>query len=146
MKALDEIKIVKMVESVAVGTSAVSGYIDTKGYSDLTVVFNGATAATGGLPSAMKLQHGDTTSAFTDITGAVGGTAATGGFIIPTPNTSAGEINEFRVGLLGKKRYVNFTVTGTATTRVCTVLGILSRPEVVDTTATTTGVSVLVTV
>lgn len=146
MKAADEVKFVNMVQTVALGTDAVSGYVDTKGFSDLTVLLNGVTAAAGDVMTTLKLQHGDTTSAFTDISGAVGGTDATGGFIIPAPNTSTGDIIGFRVGLKGKKRYVNISMVGDATTRNTTVLGVLSRPEIVGTAAADLGLTTLVKV
>lgn len=142
MHALQGCKFVKMVESVALGTDSTTGRVDTKGWDYLTVLLNAVTAAAGDVMTTLKLGEGDTTSAFTDIAGAVGGTS----FTIPVPNTSAGDIVKFDVDLKARKRYVQLTMVGDATTRVTTVLGILSRGEIAPQTVTEAGVTTWVKV
>lgn len=125
-------KAVIMVAPQTIGTTAVSGYVDTLGYDYLTVDYIGATAVATDVLTALKLQTGDTTSAFTDLTGAVGGTS----FDIPAPNTSTPDVIRFQVDCKTKKRYVNISITGDATTRTTAVLGVLSRAaEMPDTDA-----------
>lgn len=136
MYELQNAKIAQMVSPQTVGTSAVSGYVDTLGWDALTVMYVGAAVATGGVPGTLKLQEGDTTSAFTDVSGTVGGTA----FTIPTPNTSTGDNVLFHLNLVNnRKRYINATVTGTATTRNTSIVAVLSRGAVTPTSATTAG-------
>lgn len=140
MIEIQNTKAVQLVAPQTIGTTAVSGYVDTLGYDHLRVYYIGAAVATGALMSALKLQEGDTTTAFTDISGAVGGTAATGGFIIPTPTTSATDNIVFDVNLANaRKRYVNISITGTATTRTTAVLGVLGRAAVTPNTDTLAG-------
>jgi len=136
MYELQNAKVAQMVAPQTVGTSAVSGYVDTLGYDALTVMYIGAAVATGGVPGTLKLQEGDTTSAFTDISGTLGGTS----FTIPTPNTSTGDNVLFHVNLAnGRKRYINATVTGTATTRTTNIQAVLTRAQVSPTSATLAG-------
>lgn len=136
MHHLQNCKVAQMVAPQTVGTSAVSGYVDTLGWDDLTVMYVGGPVATGGVPGTLKLQEGDTTAAFTDISGTVGGTS----FTIPTPNTSTGDNVLFHVNLANnRKRYINATVTGTATTRTTNVVAVLSRGAVTPTSAATAG-------
>ncbi len=142
MHALQQTKFVKMIESVALGTDSTTGRVDTKGWDYLTVLLNAVTAAAGDVMTTLKLGEGDTTSAFTDITGAVGGTS----FSIPAPNTSAGDFIKFDVDLKARQRYIQLTVVGDATTRVTTVIGILSRGERAPTSTAEAGVTTWVKV
>ena len=145
MIGIQDTKAVQLVAPQTIGTTAVSGYVDTLGYDHLRVYYIGAAVATGALMSALKLQEGDTTSAFTDISGAVGGTAATGGFIITTPTTSAPDNIIFDVNLAkARKRYVNISITGTATTRTTAVLGVLGRAAVTPDTDAELGAAEVV--
>lgn len=119
-------KVAVMVEPQTIGTTAVSGYVDTLGYNHARILYVGGPVATGGVPGTLKLREGDTTSSFTDISGAVGGTD----FTITTPNTSNGDVIAFDVDLRKPRdRYIALTVTGTATTRTTSAIAILSRAE-----------------
>jgi len=113
-----------------IATSATHSHeIDTLGYkyASIDVCFEKVAAA--GTNSAValvcKLQHGDTTSSFSDLTGYVGGTSYT----IPTPaNTSADTVVRFDVDLRGKRRYLRVQATGNATGSVYSVAR-LGKPE-----------------
>lgn len=130
-----------VINPQSIGTSAVSGYVDTLGFDYVTIDYVGASVAAGGKPAALKIGHGDTTSAFTDISGGVGGTD----FTIPTPNTSTGDVVTFFIdknkGPI--KRYVSLSTTGTATARIAGGVAHLSRAKETpynDATANTTRV------
>lgn len=113
-----------------IATSATHSHeIDTLGfkYASIDVCFEKVAAA--GTNSAValvcKLQHGDTTSSYSDLTGYVGGTS----FTIPTPaNTSADTVVRFDVDLRGRRRYLKVMATGNATGSVYSVAR-LGKPE-----------------
>lgn len=110
-----------MVKPQTIGTTAVSGYIDTLGYDHLRVLYIGDTAVSTDVITTLKLSEGKLTSAFTDISG--GAPSA-----IPAPNTSTGDIIIFDVNLNAPRdRYVAINIVGDATTRLTSVVGILSR-------------------
>jgi hypothetical protein len=118
-----------MVLPVALGTDAVTGVVDTLGADYVTVKLIRQTSAAADIATTMKLSHGDTTSAYTDITNAVGGTNAAGGFIIPAGNTNTGDILAFFLdrNKVGLKRHVQITLVGDATTCITTVIAELER-------------------
>jgi hypothetical protein len=88
----------------------------------------------------LKLQHGDSTSSYSDLTGYVGGTS----FTIPTPaNTTSDVVVRFDVDLRGKKRYLKVVATGNATGSVYSVAR-LGKPEDGPDTATEKGASVAI--
>jgi hypothetical protein len=113
-----------------IATSATHSHeIDTLGYkyASIDVCFEKVAAA--GTNSAValvcKLQHGDTTSSYADLTGYVGGTS----FTIPTPaNTTADTVVRLDVDLRGRKRYLKVLATGNATGSVYSVAR-LGKPE-----------------
>jgi hypothetical protein len=110
-----------MLVPQSIGTTAVSGYVDTLGYDHARIMYIGDTAASGDVLTVLKLSEGDTTSAFTDITGGAPGT-------IPVPNTSTGDITIFDVNLnKPRKRYIALNITGDATARLTSAVAILSR-------------------
>ena len=136
-------KVAQMVAPQTIGTTTVSGYVDTLGYDHLRVYYLGATAVASDVITALKLQEGDTTSAFTDIAAALGGTA----FTIPVPNTSTPDTTIFDVPLhQGRKRYVNISITGDATVRTTSVIGVLGRAAVSPTSDTLAGAALIVNV
>ncbi|MEY2712193.1 MAG: hypothetical protein RL005_415 [Planctomycetota bacterium] len=144
---MNRIENTKTVASLSddIATSAThSMEIDTLGFrvASIDVAFEKVAAA--GTNSAValvcKLQHGDTTSAYSDLTGFVGGTS----FTIPTPaNTSADTVVRFDVDLRGKKRYLKVLATGNATGSVYSVAR-LGKPEDGPDTASEKGASVAV--
>ena len=142
MVQIQDTKVVQLVAPQTIGTTAVSGYVDTLGYDHLRVYYIGATAVSTDTITALKLQEGDTTSAFTDISGAVGGTS----FTIPVPNTSTPDTTVFDVSMARtlRKRYINISITGDATTRTTSVIGILERAAVSPDTDTLCGAAEIV--
>lgn len=95
--------------------------IDTLGfsYASIDVIFEPVVAAgtASAVAIACKLQHGDTTASYSDVTGFVGGTS----FTIPTPgNTGDTNVVRFNVDMRGKKRYLNVVATPQAASVVCT--------------------------
>ena len=131
-----------MVLPQAIGTDSVTGRVDCKGWDYCSIDVIADTAAAGDVMTTLKIGQGDTTSAFTDISGAIGGTD----FTIPAPNTSTGDIMSFEVDTRVKQRYLQLTMVGDATTRLTTVVATLSRGEQPPTSATNRGVTTLVQV
>jgi hypothetical protein len=71
----------------------------------------------------------------------VGGTS----FDIPAPNTSTPDTVVFDVNLAkARKRYVNISITGDATTRTTSVIGVLGRAAVSPDTDTLAGAKEIV--
>lgn len=101
----------KVVISPASLTSAgtASGWVDTLGYSEAAIDFLiGAQAATATNPVVLKLSEGDSTTAFTAITGLVGD--ATDGFVIP-PTDTAASVVRMNLDLRKRKRYLSADFT-----------------------------------
>lgn len=133
-----------MIAPVSVGTSAVTGYVDTLGADEIIVDVYGATDAAADVFSSLKLQDGATTTAFTDLTGAIGGTS----FSIPAPNTSTPDIIRFhisRVKTPALRRYVNCSLACT-TGRIVNVVAHMGRLGQTPDTATEEGVTTFVQV
>lgn len=114
-----------MVLPQSIGTTEVTGTLDTLGGDYVSVYYVGDTAAAGDVLTTLKLSHGDTTSAYTDITNAVGGTT----FTIPAPNASTGDIIKFVLdrNKVQLKRHLKISIVGDATARLTTVIAELSR-------------------
>lgn len=144
MNRIENTKTLASLSDDITSSATHSHEIDTLGYkyASIDVCFEKVAAA--GTNSAValvcKLQHGDTTSSYADLTGYVGGTS----FTIPTPaNTSADTVVRFDVDMRGKRRYLRVQATGQATGSVYTVAR-LGKPEDGPDTATKKGVSVAV--
>jgi hypothetical protein len=144
MNRLENTKTLASLSDDITSSATHSHEIDTLGfkYASIDVAFEKVAAA--GTNSAValvcKLQHGDTTSAYADISGYVGGTS----FTIPTPaNTSSDVVVRFDVDLRGKKRYLKVVATGNATGSVYSVAR-LGKPEDGPDTATEKGASVAI--
>lgn len=116
------------------------GYVDTLGYDFLTLDVVATTAdVVSNSPSVLKLQEGDTTSSFSDIVGARGGTD----FTIPNALTSATNNYKFNLDLRARKRYVQVVVSP-RTTQSITVVANLGRAEQSPITATKANALTLV--
>jgi hypothetical protein len=129
MNSLETTKTLASLSDDITSSATHSHEIDTLGYkyASIDVCFEKVAAA--GTNSAValvcKLQHGDTTSSYSDLTGYVGGTS----FTIPTPaNTSADTVVRFDVDLRGRRRYLRVQATGQATGSVYSVAR-LGKPE-----------------
>jgi hypothetical protein len=154
MIALGNSKYFELVPPQALATNVTAqtntaNYGDMTGYDMLTVIASlGVAGATSQLPTVLKLQHSDDTTAsnFADITGFVGGTS----FTIPTAQvTGVTSITSpfavMNVPWQGKKKYVRVQVTAnTSATNLCHIIGIASRAEVAPLTAAQANVGVLV--
>ena len=89
---------------------------------------------------ALKLQQGDTTSSYADVSGYVGGTD----FTVPTPDdTNSTSVVRFNVDMRGKKRYLNVYATPNAASPVVSVAR-LGKPEEAPVAAAAAGVDVFV--
>ena len=107
--------------------------VDTKGFGAAQfVVTPGSGGAATNAISVLKIEEGDTTSSFSNVTGYVGGTNAAGGFTIPaniaTAATSA-QPYVLNVDLLGRKRYLKLSVSP-STTQVIGAVVSLGRAAV----------------
>lgn len=95
-----------------------SGYIDTvvnggrARHASICLVGNSSDAVTD-KPSVMKFQQSDdtVTTNFADITGFVGGTS----FTVGSQLTSASNVHQFEMDLIGRKRYIKGLVSPTTT-------------------------------
>ena len=118
--------------------------IDTLGYdyASIDVVFEAATATSAAVALALKLQHGDTTASYNDLTAFVGG--GSGGFTIPTSSlTGASNVVRFNVDMRGKRRYLNLAATPSQASVVCSVAR-LGKAEVGPANASEAGVAAVV--
>ena len=98
---------IKPQSLTAAGTA--SGWVDTLGFDEAAVDYIlDSVAATTSNAAALTLQEGETTTAFTSITGFVGD--ATDGFTIPASQTTP-SVTRMNVDLRGRKRYLNVLVT-----------------------------------
>ena len=132
----------------AVGTTAVAGLVDTKGWDYLTVITNLAAVTTATTITAMAFTEGATTAAADAITALTGGTA-TGNFTIPvgkgTATTNTGTVTVFQIDLKKRKRYLKLSATLSHAT-VFTAEAILSRGEERANTAAKAGADAIVTI
>ena len=105
--------------------------VDTRGFGAAQfVVSPGIANNATNIPTVLKISQGDTTSAFTDLTGYVGGTNAAGGFTIPTNvATAAADVQPyvFNVDLEGKQRYLRLQISPVTTITYAFTCN-LSRP------------------
>ena len=112
------------------------------GYAAIDVAFEPVLAAgtNSAVAKVITLEHGDTTSSYSAVSGFASGT----NYTIPTPaNTNVTSIVRFNVDLEGKKRYLKVSVTPQTDIAVATNVR-LDVSEKVPTDATSAGVSVFV--
>jgi len=130
----------------AVGTDAVTGVIDTRGYDYATVDVQLAAAATSVSVSALAISEGDTTSAYTAITSLTGGTDS-GNFTLPTADgtDSTGQVLRFEIDCRKRKRYLKVSLTNSAS-RVSAATATGHRIKDVPVGATQRGLETLVQV
>ncbi len=144
MNSLENTKTVASLSDDITTSATHSMEIDTLGFrvASIDVAFEKVAAAgtNSAVALVLKLQHGDSTSSYSDLSGYVGGTS----FTIPTPaNTSSDVVVRFDVDLRGKKRYLKVVATGNATGSVYSVAR-LGKPEDGPDTATEKGASVAI--
>ena len=144
MNRLENTKTVASLSDDITTSATHSMEIDTLGFkvASIDVAFEKVAAAgtNSAVALVLKLQHGDSTSSYSDLTGYVGGTS----FTIPTPaNTTSDVVVRFDVDLRGKKRYLKVVATGNATGSVYSVAR-LGKPEDGPDTATEKGAAVAI--
>jgi hypothetical protein len=144
MNRLENTKTVASLSDDITTSATHSMEIDTLGFkvASIDVAFEKVAAAgtNSAVALVLKLQHGDSTSSYSDLSGYVGGTS----FTIPTPaNTTSDVVVRFDVDLRGKKRYLKVVATGNATGSVYSVAR-LGKPEDGPDTATEKGASVAI--
>ncbi len=141
-------KLVNFFPPQSIGTTAVAGLIDTKGFNYLTVVTNLAAVTTATTITALAFTEGATTAAADAITALTGGTAA-GNFTIPvgkgTATTVTGTVTVFHVDLKKRKRYLKLSAT-LSHASVFTAEGLLTRGVKDPTTAAEAGADAVITV
>jgi hypothetical protein len=120
-----------IVDNAAFTTTA----IDTLGWRHLTilVIFGAIDIA----PASASIRHSDNSNMSSPSTLATGGTD----FALATATDSDNLFHVFEVDLQGKKRYLDFEITGGdgAAGSYISVIGILSRGEEAPNTATKKG-------
>lgn len=128
-----------VVKPQSIGTTAVSGYVDSLNWDHVQIDYIGDTAAAADVITTLKLIHGDSTSAFSDVTGGAPS-------VIPAPNTNTGDVIRFNVNKKGGtiKRYVGISIVGDATARLTAVVANLSRGRVTPTSDSEAGCSEIV--
>ena len=121
-----------------------SGIIDTLGYdfAEIDVIATSSNDTTNN-PSVLKIGEGDTTSAFTNVSGAVGDTD----FTIPNcyTNTASDFKVKFSVHCRARKRYLQVSVSP-VTTQIITAIANLHKGDEGPDSATDAGVDALVEV
>jgi hypothetical protein len=128
----------KVVGSVptSVGTSDVTLTIDTIGYDYVSVTALRASNASTVFASALKVQHSDDGTAFSDVSGFVGGTD----FTIPAvSDTTSASIVKMDIDTKARKRYLKVTATPAVSVNTV-VTARLSRGENAPATAADAGV------
>lgn len=116
MNHLENSKSVTQIGTADTATNATAQHsVDTLGFAvaSVDVIFEPVAAAgtNSAVAIALKLQEGDTTASYSDVSGFVGGTD----FTIPTPgNTSDSNVVRFDVSLRGRRRYLNVYATPNA--------------------------------
>jgi hypothetical protein len=144
MNRLENTKTVASLSDDITTSATHSMEIDTLGFkvASIDVAFEKVAAAgtNSAVALVLKLQHGDSTSSYADLSGYVGGTS----FTIPTPaNTTGDVVVRFDVDLRGKRRYLRVLATGNATGSVYSVAR-LGKPEDGPDTATEKGAAVAI--
>ena len=137
MKQAANLKVVPITPPAAIVDDAAftTAAVDTKGFRHLTIV-----AIFGALdiaPASASIRHSDASNMGSPATLATGGTD----FALATATDSDNLCHVFEVDLLGKKRYIDFEITGGngSLGTYLTILAILSRPEASPNSATEHG-------
>lgn len=120
-----------IVDNAAVTTGA----IDTKGYDHLTIFLT--IGAIDIAPASSSIRHSDASDMSSSATIATGGTD----YDLATAADSDNETHIFEIDLRGKKRYLDFEITGGDGTAGAyfAVQGLLSKPQKAPVTAAERG-------
>ena len=103
--------------------------VDRRGFNEATFCVLQAAGGATTQPTVLTIAQGDTTSAFTTISGYNGGTATTNSFIIPNAPTDATACPPMilNVDCGGKARYLRLQISP-GTTQVLGAVAVLGRP------------------
>lgn len=120
-----------IVDNAAVTTGA----IDTLGYDHLTIFL--ILGAIDIAPASSSIIHSDASNLASPATIATGGTD----YDLATAADSDNETHIFEIDMRGKKRYVDFAITGGdgSAGAYFTVLAVLSKPQAAPVTAAQRG-------
>lgn len=134
-------KVVAALPTAATGSTATATLtIDTKGFDHASVAVVRASNASTTFANVLKVEEGDTTSSYSDVTALVAG--GTGGFTVPAisvAGTSDASIVKLDVDTKAKKRYLRVSYTPGASA-VVGIVARLGRGEDAITSATDAGV------
>jgi len=137
-------KVVASVPTAAVGaTSTATLTIDTLGYDAASIKVLRAGNASTVFANVLKVEEGDTTASYSNVTALVGG--GTGGFDIPaaSSDTDVTNIVKMDVDCRARSRYLKVSYTPGASATVG-IVACLSRAEVSPENATAAGVAAVV--
>jgi len=134
-------KVVGDVPTAAIGATATATLtIDTLGYDHASVNVLRASNASTVFANVIKVEEGDTTSSYSNVTALVGG--GTGGFSIPgiaAADTGSSSILKMDIDTKAKKRYLRVSYTPGASATVA-IVARLGRGEVAPATNAEAGV------
>lgn len=120
----------------SVGTADVTLTIDTLGYDYASVTVQRASNASTVFASVLKVEEGDTTSSYSNVSGFVGGTD----FTIPAvSDTASVSVVKLDVDTKARKRYLRVTATPAVSVNTAVTCR-LSRGENAPSTAAEAGV------
>lgn len=111
MMPLQNTKTVVVIKPQSLASSATAtGIIDTLGFNEVAInaLLDSAAAVTDN-PAVLSVAEGDTSTAFTNVTGLVGD--ATDGFTIPNADTANPQVVRMNLDLRKRKRYLKVSVT-----------------------------------
>lgn len=137
-------KVVASLPTAAVGLTATATLtIDTLGYDHASIKVLRAGNASTVFANVLKVEEGDTTSSYSNVTALVGDGA--GGFTVPaaSSDTDVTNIVKMDVDCRARKRYLKVSYSPGASATVGIVAN-LSRAEVSPETAAKAGVAALV--
>jgi hypothetical protein len=136
MLSLQNLKVAPLCNASFTNGATATGSFDTLGYDEVLVAVTLSTSdAVTNNPSVFKLQEGDTTSSYADITAAVGDTAWT----IPNANTES--LQTFLIHVTNKpqrKRYLKLLLSP-VTTQIVSAVAYLGRAKSLPDTTTEQG-------
>ena len=144
------VQIVMPTTALTAGSTGGTGYIDTQGFSYLTIGILEKSVTETTQVATFRVGELDTVpTAYTDCTDIValcGGTATstTAGFVLPKPNSAYTMGNVFRANLdlRGRKRYIGVSYSpGVTNGDTIAIFGILSRSETSPAQATATNLT-----
>jgi hypothetical protein len=121
--------------AITAGSTANSGYVDTKDYDYLMIDLIEMSASAATQVTGLRVREDDTVpTAFTDMSAIVAltGAAATStsaGFVLPTPNSAVENNYRFHIDLHGRKRYIGLDFIPGVTTRAAAVALLMRGDE-----------------